>query len=171
MCSLFSGSWVLLTCIARGTWSWAILGPSWSCTVFGSEEWSWGMQQLTSTVFVICWNYGEQSIVLWRPGADHCQQDACWFPPSWHCGIEARVLLMCMKNCHAWHAQLSSLAHVWIHPPMSRVHNAYRSDILNRSGAFLLGDECKLYAAFQAHRKLYGSLAKFCSSLAKDLTH
>jgi hypothetical protein len=33
-----SGGWALLTSIARGTWLWAILGPLWSCTVFGRNE-------------------------------------------------------------------------------------------------------------------------------------
>ena len=41
---------------------------------------------------------------------------------------------------------------------MSQVYNAYQSYILSHS------------LAFQAHRKLYGSFAKFSSSLAKDLT-
>ena len=36
--------------------------------------------------------------------------------------------------------------------------------------SFLLSDECTGYARFQAHRKTYGSFAKFCSVLAKDLT-
>ncbi|KAI2502156.1 hypothetical protein MHU86_12292 [Fragilaria crotonensis] len=75
-----------------------------------------------------------------------------------------------MKNCHARHAQLSPLAHIWLRLLMSRVYNAYQSYILSRSVAFLLSDGCNLYAAFQAHRKLYGSFSKFCSSLAKDLT-
>jgi hypothetical protein len=75
-----------------------------------------------------------------------------------------------MKNCHARHAQLSPLANIWLRLLMSRVYNAYQSYVLSRSALFLLSDDCLGYASFQAHRKRHGSFAKFCSSLAIDLT-
>jgi hypothetical protein len=75
-----------------------------------------------------------------------------------------------MKNCHARHAKLPPLANIWLRLIMTRVYNAYQSFILSSSVSFLLSDECTGYARFQTHRKTYGSFAKFCSVLAKDLT-
>jgi hypothetical protein len=75
-----------------------------------------------------------------------------------------------MKNCHARHSKVPPLANIWLCLLMSQVYNAYQSFILSRSVSFLLSDDCTGYSRFQAHRKLHGSFAKFCSALAKDLT-
>ena len=45
------------------------------------------------------------------------------------------------------------------------------SELHSESFGFIpAGDDSTGYSRFQAHRKLHGSFAKFCSALAKDLT-
>ena len=53
---------------------------------------------------------------------------------------------------------------------MTRVYNAYQTFVLSWSVAFLVSDNCSGYAAFQNHRKKHDSFAKFCCTLARDLT-
>ena len=75
-----------------------------------------------------------------------------------------------LKNVHAHHSHLKPVANIWLRLIMSMIYNAYQSYILSRSIDFLKSEDCQSYNMYQSFKRRIGSFAKFCSTLANDLS-